>query len=48
MWVDLAPCLGSGFGPFEARSAVLLAEELWLTAHVQVTGELAAKSLPPL
>ena len=42
-WADLAPCLGPRLGPFETRSAALLAEEHWLTAHVLMTDGLATK-----
>ncbi|MEK6259905.1 MAG: hypothetical protein AABP62_14895 [Planctomycetota bacterium] len=37
-WADLAPCLGPRLGPFETRSAALMAEEHWLTTHVLTDG----------
>ena len=33
-WADLSPSEGPRLGPFETRSAALVAEEDWLSAHV--------------
>lgn len=33
-WADLSPSRGPRLGPFETRSAALLAEEEWLIVHV--------------
>lgn len=41
-WADLALCCGPYLGPFETRTAALLAKEGWLTTHVLMTDGLAA------
>ena len=33
-WADLSPSEGPRLGPFQARSAALVAEEEWLNMHV--------------
>ena len=40
-WADLSPSQGPRLGPFETRSAALLAEEEWLTTHVLMSDGLA-------
>lgn len=40
-WADLSPSNGPRLGPFETRSAALLAEEAWLITHVLMTDALA-------
>ena len=41
-WADLSPSQGPHLGPFETRSAALLAEEEWLIVHVLMADGVAA------